>query len=208
MEGRRNLSNSSCASGLSSPFPSLSCVPLINPRFFSYVIVALSLQQYLSTLRTPRKIILVLTKVDIVGAERANAWKKYLYDTFSGVRIVEVESYKERDVLNDGRGSRKYVDPHIPENFLDELVNALKESHDELLQPPPQLAQFPEKLAKWKPKVKATINWKAVSDGQLADVIPSADALQTEAAAGEGSEEDDEVDLRYLTVGLIGKSHR
>ena len=40
--------------------------------------------------------ILVLTKVDIAGPDRAAAWTRYLTARHPGVRVVHVESYTEK----------------------------------------------------------------------------------------------------------------
>jgi ribosome biogenesis GTPase A len=52
-----------------------------------------SLVEYLSD----RRVILVLTKVDISGAARADAWTRYFNAHYPGLRVVQVESYLEKE---------------------------------------------------------------------------------------------------------------
>jgi hypothetical protein len=136
--------------------------------------------------------------VDLVGPERASAWADYLSAQNPGARIVKVESYKEREVLNDGRGSKRYVDPHIPPEFLSKLVLALKEAHAELVNPPLLVAEDPEKLKRWKPRAKPKINWDA-----LLNMSSSPNELPTEPS---GSRDTDDEEQEFVTVGLIGWS--
>jgi hypothetical protein len=114
-----------------------------------------------------------------------------------GARIVKVESYKEREVLNDGRGSKRFVDPHIPPEFLRNLVLALKEAHAELINPPQLIASDPEKLKRWKPRARPKVIWDA-----LLNMPSSPDHLPTEFS-GSRDTDNEEQDL-YVTVGLIG----
>lgn len=137
--------------------------------------------------------------MDLVGPERASAWAAYLSAQNPGARIVKVESYREREVLNNGRGSKRYVDPHIPPEFLRNLVSALKEAHAELVNPPQLVAEDPEKLKRWKPRARPKINWDA-----LLNMPSSPDELPTQSSGSRDT--DNEEQELFVTVGLIGWS--
>lgn len=138
-----------------------------------------------------------------MGPERTSAWVTYLAAKNPGARIVQVESYKEREVLNDGRGNKRYVDPYIPSEFLQGLVTALKEAHTELVNPPKAIAEDSEKLKHWKPRARTNVNWDALLNmSGSPDNLPNIHSRPTDT-----EHEDQEVDMRYLTVGLIGKDY-
>ncbi|KAG8838367.1 hypothetical protein FRC18_004972 [Serendipita sp. 400] len=121
-----------------------------------------SLQNYLKTLRPPPKVILILTKVDLVTPSHVEAWTNHFSKQNPEFRIVHVESYKERHTLqselNDGKGKRTYLDPHIPPSYLQGLVSALKGAYNELLTPPPSISN----PSKWKPPVREGVDWDEV----------------------------------------------
>lgn len=89
-----------------------------------------SLSAYLSD----RKVILVLTKVDISGPARAEAWTAYLRTHYPGLRVVQVEAYVEKEA-RVGHQGRKLYEPHLPQGFRERLVEAIKEVHAEMLEP-------------------------------------------------------------------------
>ena len=124
--------------------------------------------------------------------------------------------------LNFVLGSRRHHEPHIPSSSLTSLVSALKIAHQRLITPPEHLRDNPEKLARWKPRVRETIDWEAVlrsrGDGVYGEsVVP--DALVDDAGGDEMFSEEDS-DESYgprlasaapiepvhspLTIGLIG----
>ena len=74
----------------------------------------------LSTLVSDRKVILVLTKVDISGPVLVDAWTAYLTTQFPGFRILQAESYVEQDEGADHQGKTRYQ-PHLPKLFRDSL---------------------------------------------------------------------------------------
>ena len=163
-----------------------------------------------SRLRT----VLVLTKVDISGPHRAAAWTAYLRAQYPGMRVVQVESYVEKFPDGEATSStrKRAHEPHLPSAFRQTLVDALRETHAELLEPPPSVQMKPERLAAWKPRVKAEVNWEAVLSahgGQVGTVVGGAAAprankaaLEDEAAGEHADDEDSEPE--YLTIGLIG----
>ena len=124
--------------------------------------------------------ILVLTKVDIAGPDRAAAWTRYLTARHPGVRVVHVESYTEKHPDGDPSSSKKRMhEPHLPSAFRQTLVDALRDTHAELLQPPPAVRDNPDRLANWKPRIKAEVDWDAVlkaHGGQVGHAVGGAAA--------------------------------
>lgn len=140
--------------------------------------------------------------MDLVGPERATAWHTYLASRHPEAQIVQAESYKERQgVLTDGRGSKKFVDPHIPPALLSDLQSALKVAHKRLLEPPAEVLQDERRLKNWKPSVRETVDWDAALDGTRLNAPPEITDPTTVASSEEGAEE---LEKRYITVGLIG----
>jgi hypothetical protein len=177
-----------------------------------------SLASYLAGLPN-RKIILVLTKVDISGPDRAKAWSEYLKKRYPEVRVVQVEAYvpKELGPNNEGTSKRgKRFEPHLPQTFRERLIEALREVHQELLRPPPMVRGHEEKMKHWKPTVKADVDWamalSACGDrvGQAVGgpVAPRPTALESSADDQGLVDEKQEVaeveEPDFLTIGLIG----
>ncbi|CAE6412949.1 unnamed protein product [Rhizoctonia solani] len=178
-----------------------------------------SLDAYIKSLRPARQVILVLTKVDIVGEECAKAWSAWLKNRYggSGVQVVGVQSY-EQVSYGEGQGSRMKYQPHMPTQLRDNLREALKTAHAALLDPPSMVKEDPERLAKWRPVVRAEVNWEAI--GQESDnkpiAVPVAPDEEKVEAPGEADNTpsnngDDDApskdysENKFLTVGLIGQ---
>ncbi|KAG7452301.1 P-loop containing nucleoside triphosphate hydrolase protein [Guyanagaster necrorhizus] len=159
-----------------------------------------SLSAYLSD----RKHILVLTKVDITGPERVQAWTRYLRDCYPGVPIVEVEAYAARDPSAVHQGQKRF-DPHLPDGFRQRLVQILQEVHAEMLDPPERVKVNPRWLKDWRPSVKREIDWAGVKNerGGKTGMLTGGPAIPR----SEISEEQDspELEPRFLTIGLIGQ---
>ncbi|KAH9857967.1 hypothetical protein C2E23DRAFT_156293 [Lenzites betulinus] len=158
--------------------------------------------------------ILVLTKVDIAGPERAAAWTLYLHERFPGLRIVQVESYVEKhpDAHSTmSAASKRAFKPFLPSAFRHALVDALKATHTELLTPPDEVKANPERLKKWRPRVKTQVDWEAVVQAHggkvgttVAAAVPKNDKPAHEGhPAGEHANDDTEPDV--LTIGVIGQ---
>ncbi|TFY70544.1 hypothetical protein EVG20_g2451 [Dentipellis fragilis] len=164
-----------------------------------------SLSAYLSSVSA--RLILVLTKVDISGHVRASTWAQYLTAKFPGVRVVMVESYMQKaSDPDDGGGNvqgRPQYKPHIPETFKSRLIQAMKEIHAEMLQPPERIRHDEAKVKKWKPRVKLSVDWDAVMTAKPRMHIQREDAPL--ARQNDEQEGDEYVEPEYLTVGLIGQ---
>ncbi|KAF8711714.1 P-loop containing nucleoside triphosphate hydrolase protein, partial [Rhizoctonia solani] len=178
-----------------------------------------SLDAYIKALRPARQVILVLTKIDIVGEECANTWSAWLKNRYggNGVQVVGVQSY-EQVSYGEGQGTRIKYQPHMPTPLRDSLREALKAAHAALLDPPSKVKEDPGRLAKWRPAVRAEVNWEAI--GQESDAKPVAvskvpdeeklEALDEVDAVPSNDEDDDRFSKEYsedsfLTVGLIGQ---
>ncbi|KAK2460105.1 hypothetical protein APHAL10511_007871 [Amanita phalloides] len=160
-----------------------------------------SLHDYLEK----RKLIFVLTKVDITGPVCVKAWTDFLRTQFPETEVVQVESYTENKGIADQGRSR--LEPHIPPEFRDKLVKAIKSAHKELLEPPASVKSNLSKLESWKSPVKHDINWEQLTHtSNTQDKLSGAHVLAVTEEEKEGEDAgDDADDLKYLTIGLIGQ---
>ncbi|KAG8219519.1 hypothetical protein J3R82DRAFT_469 [Butyriboletus roseoflavus] len=115
-------------------------------------------------------IIIVLTKVDISGPARTASWTSFLNANYPGVPVVPVEAYAPKPSLIVEQGPTRY-EPHLPGSFRERLVRALREVHEQLLQPPqwvtaPRTGESEEerlrRIDQWRPRVKRVIDWDGV----------------------------------------------
>ncbi|GBE77748.1 hypothetical protein SCP_0106300 [Sparassis crispa] len=179
-----------------------------------------SLRAYLSSppgLASRTRTILVLTKVDISGPAKADAWTRYLNSQYPGVIVVQVESYAEKNSESHhdstSQRSRRAHEPHLPSAFRQTFVNALRDVHQELLSPPERIRGDPDRLRRWKPPVKRVVDWDNVlkaEGGQVGTVvggpmIPRSKETE-ELQRTQGSEEDEgDSEPEFLTIGLLGQ---
>ena len=169
----------------------------------------------LATYLADRKVILVLTKVDISGAARVEAWTRYIHKIYPNTRVVQVESYVEKEEGPDHQGHKQH-DPNIPEHFRAKLVQAIKEVHSELLEPPPKVKDNPNRLKGWIPTVKRDIDWEGVlkaGGSKLGTMVGGSAVPRPKACESSIDQDPDErsdksenqhLEPEYLTVGLIG----
>jgi len=177
-----------------------------------------SLASYLAGLPN-RKIILVLTKVDISGPNRSNAWSDYLKKRYPYVRIVQVESYVPKELGPNDEGTSKRsrrFEPHLPHTFRERLVQALREVHQELLQPPEMIRGDEVKMKHWKPSVKTGVDWDAVLSahgdkvgqaigGPIAPRQTAPDSIAENVEPSDEKQDSTEaMEPDFLTIGLIG----
>ncbi|OSD03292.1 P-loop containing nucleoside triphosphate hydrolase protein [Trametes coccinea BRFM310] len=182
-----------------------------------------ALTAYLSSVSNASRLrlILVLTKVDIAGPARAAAWTAYLHARHPGLRVVQVESYAEKTHPDANSAHRRVLEPHLASPFRRALVDALRETHAELLSPPESVRGDPGKMARWRPRVRREVDWEAVLNAQGskvgAAVGPHGHARKPSKGAPEGGAEgeqaeqedaqrtDDEIEPEMLTIGVIGQ---
>lgn len=137
------------------------------------------------------------------------AWKTFFSQKYPGIRIVEVESYAEKEITAVHQGKRHH-EPSIPNTFRQNLIEAIKHAHRELNTPPEKVQSDPERLRHWVPPVKQNIDWNALQDAR-------GDLVGLHANSKEESDDEEDVgsdagsegaskrqSLEYLTVGLIG----
>lgn len=175
-----------------------------------------SLESYLASRKA--KVILVLTKVDIAGPERAEAWTAYLQKQHPGLPIVQVEAYQQKM----GEQGRPVYESHLPLPFRERLVNVMRQVHEEMLTPPERVRSDEAKLNRWNPPVKREIDWHGLLHAhgkKVGSVVGGAampkgkgredtvgDAQEPEQ---EGSDKEEALEWQepeFLTVGLIGTS--
>jgi hypothetical protein len=169
----------------------------------------------LATYLSDRKVILVLTKVDISGTARIEAWTRYIHKIYPNTRVVQVESYIEKEEGAYHQGHKQH-DPNIPEHFRAKLVQAIQEVHSELLEPPQKVKNNPNSLKCWNPTVKRDIDWDGVlaaGGSKLGTMVGGSAVPRSEAGEPLNDQGLDERSDRsenqhqepdYLTVGLIG----
>jgi hypothetical protein len=153
-----------------------------------------SLRNYVLSLRPPKKVILVLTKCDLVPPSVAKAWKSFL-EAQDGDKVVCVESYSERSKGVYEQGTGKQFDPGMGNEQMETVLDAIEEAHRELCEPPEALKQRPERLKTWKPRVRSHVNFAALRGEQGGN----SKAREEETVDGESKED------AFLTIGLIGK---
>lgn len=156
-----------------------------------------SLRRYLAG----RKVILVLTKVDIVGPARADAWTEYFSKHYPDFRIVRVESYVEKEARAEHQG-RKQFEPQLPRSFREVLVETIRQVHDEMSQPPDKVKSSPTRLQNWKPTTKQNIDWDGVLRVGASHVSTS---RAREVNEDESDQQLEDKEPEFLTIGLIGK---
>ncbi|BGO98697.1 hypothetical protein NBRC10513v2_003091 [Rhodotorula toruloides] len=208
-----------------------------------------SLRHYLRTLKPhPKPVILVLTKTDLVPRWVSEAWKRY-FEEDAGTRsegdghaeggakieVVLMESYKEEERGEDTQGTHARLVPAAPPPARHALLSALRRAHNSLLTPPPVVASNPERLARWKLKVRKEVDWEGVEEeggetgvragkkgGKEADesekgrksrrkkgkdelAPPRQEQEEERSADAAGDAGEDDEDYPFLTVGLIGQ---
>lgn len=152
-----------------------------------------------------RKVILVLTKVDISGPIRSEAWTAYFRTHYPDLRVVQVESYIEKEASASKQGRKQY-EPHLPERFRDRLVEAIREVHAEMLSPPDKVKSNPARLEDWKPPVKRDIDWNGVLNAggpRVGSIVGGSAAPRPKECDASGEFREDQ-EPEFLTIGLIG----
>lgn len=160
-----------------------------------------SLSAYLSD----RRVILVLTKADITGPVRVQAWIDHFRKNFPSLRIVQVESYIEKESRPDHQGRRQY-EPYIPDNFRERLIQVIREVHTEMLEPPEKVKNNPVWLSKWFPPVKRDVDWHGVLSARGTKVGSAVGGVAVpRLKQGDDPEIREDQEPEFLTIGLIGK---
>ncbi|GAA5925846.1 hypothetical protein JCM3775_005132 [Rhodotorula graminis] len=126
-----------------------------------------SLRTYLRTIKpAPKPVVLVLTKTDLVPHEVADAWREYFEELEGpdGAKVVLMESYREEQRREETQGTQPRFVPSAPPPLRNALLTALRDAHAKLLTPPPIVSSVPERLARWRPRCRRTVDWEGVAD--------------------------------------------
>ncbi|GAA5953335.1 hypothetical protein JCM3765_005008 [Sporobolomyces pararoseus] len=122
-----------------------------------------SLRNYLNAQKPRKPRVLVLTKCDLVPRWLSEAWKTWFEETEGeGVSVVLMESYREEERGQDTQGTQPRFMPSAPPPARHALLTALRAAHATLLTPPPVVAEDPEKLARWSPRLRKEVDWDSV----------------------------------------------
>ncbi|KII93170.1 hypothetical protein PLICRDRAFT_35356 [Plicaturopsis crispa FD-325 SS-3] len=159
---------------------------------------------YLSLPYSPPPI-LVLTKVDIAGPARAAAWTTYLETRHPGLRVVQVEAYREKTYGDAKQGGRMW-EPGVPEGFRARLVEVVRELHAKIV------SEAEGKRPRKRGRVKKDVDWEAVmrAGGEKVGSIVGGAAAPRPRSPDEGEDEEREDgesshEPEFLTIGLIGQ---
>lgn len=145
-----------------------------------------SLRTYLRQQRNKR-IILVLTKVDLVSPSCVDGWKRWCREFWHSadggsteeeyqVDVIPVESYKRESLhpggdagdnessATPGQGRPKHV-PHIPPESLRPLITAIQRAYRSLTTAPEVIREDQGKMEKWNAdlegRMKTDVDWEA-----------------------------------------------
>lgn len=193
-----------------------------------------------------KEVILILTKSDLVDPAALEGWKEWTKDWWGrSVEVVTVTSYDQaylqgpspsaspcadrlsfgKRSLADGIESGKHR-PDIPVDSMYSLVAALQRAHERLVTPPDHIRDDKEKLAKWLPRVRPSVDWHSLlqpgssagapesSKASTADQVELGNDGEVEEEELEDGEEDIENGMEEdrrkketepLTIGLIGQ---
>lgn len=102
------------------------------------------------------------------------------------------------------KGRRRRYEPHIPHTFKERLVDALKNAHRQLLEPPERVRQDPEKLKRWRPRVKREVDWDALLTAGASSHVHVSRTTKDAPQNPEGGQLQEDEEPEYLTVGLLG----
>ncbi|CCF48176.1 hypothetical protein NDA11_007483 [Ustilago hordei] len=170
------------------------------------------------------KVVIVLTKADIVPKNIVEQWKKYLKELYPRWEVVATESYAKMERI-EGQGSRTRFAPYLSPHSRKELFAALRKAHKDLITPPKVIREDKEgKGREWIPPCATDTDWEGVerrvqmhTEGLDSDTEEQAtdapvQALDedapntTEPSKKEGGEgKETRAHLPYLTIGLMGQ---
>ncbi|CED84549.1 Predicted GTP-binding protein MMR1 [Phaffia rhodozyma] len=171
-----------------------------------------SMQDYISSLQPKKEVILILTKCDLVPEDVRTGWVQWCEKEWAekwGWDVICLESYRRE---KRAQGTRSILKSHLPPASLSTLVSSLKRAHVRLLTPPPAVQADRKRLEQWSPKIRREIDWnsllaeKDLEEPDPEPAKPVTDLGQDEHDAPQTREEaDEEANLEYLTIGLIGQ---
>ncbi|KAH8930147.1 P-loop containing nucleoside triphosphate hydrolase protein [Atractiella rhizophila] len=161
----------------------------------------MSLQDHLRSLRPKKKVVLVLTKCDLVSEKLAEQWRAHFDDMFKpdGWRCVFLESYRTKTLGENTQANVATTESGISETQRTALMAELQRVHEELITPPKELLQDPDKLQRWKPRCRVQVDWLD-RQGYYVEKDNDKDAPDLE------DHETETVGIKpFLSIGLIGQ---
>lgn len=92
--------------------------------------------------------------------------------------------------------------PHLAPESRTALFTALRQAHQQLITPPPNVRGDPERLSKWVPPCPTEVDWDAVEarQGPGRDALPNG---KPRAAASETAKDGRAPTNDFLTIGLV-----
>ncbi|KAH7886108.1 P-loop containing nucleoside triphosphate hydrolase protein [Phlebopus sp. FC_14] len=121
--------------------------------------------------------ILVLTKVDISGPARTEAWTSYLQASYPGVPVVPVGAYAPKQSI-DAQGRTRH-EPYLAGTFRERLVRGLSEVHAQMLVPPEWFTHTRDaksdverevRVRSWRPRVRREVDWERLKTAKGTEV--------------------------------------
>ncbi|SPO21182.1 related to GTP-binding protein [Ustilago trichophora] len=166
------------------------------------------------------KVIIVLTKADIVPKVIVDAWKAYLKELYPRWEVVATESYEKLERM-EGQGARTRFAPYLSPHSRRDLFAALRKAHTDLVTPPKVVQEDENKRKQWMPPCATDTDWEGVErrvqlhtegfeDTEEHGEAPSNPSEEPQKApAPDSSTKQDHKQTRshlpYLTIGLIGQ---
>lgn len=162
------------------------------------------------------KVIIVLTKADIVPKHIVDAWKTYLKQLYPRWEVVATESYAKLERM-EGQGSRTRFAPYLSPHSRKDLFVALRKAHTDLITPPKVVQEDANKSKEWTPPCATDTDWDGVERRvQLhTEGFESGSGVEAQEDTGTKDERTTDKDskdpkatrshLPYLTIGLIGQ---
>lgn len=164
------------------------------------------------------KVVIVLTKADIVPKRIVDAWQTYLKQRFPRWQVVATESYAKLERM-EGQGARTRFAPYLSPGSRKALFAALRTAHAELVTPPKAVLEDEAKQRQWVPPCATDTDWEGVErrvqlhtegfgpddhvdDSQSTEQV---EAPPTRDQDAKSKDKTGRQPLPYLTIGLIGQ---
>ncbi|SPO20263.1 related to GTP-binding protein [Ustilago trichophora] len=166
------------------------------------------------------KVIIVLTKADIVPKDIVDSWKAYLKELYPRWEVVATESYAKLERM-EGQGARTRFAPYLSPHSRKDLFAALRKAHTDLTTPPKVIQEDESKSKQWMPPCATDTDWEGVerrvqlhTEGfegaeEHSEAHNNLSKEPPKASTPDSSTNKDHKQTRshlpYLTIGLIGQ---
>ena len=165
-----------------------------------------SLQNFVRDLQPRKKLILVLTKTDLVGQDVVEAWRNYLEareaaevsDVAFRARVVTVQSYVDEVKGATEQGTQRKLASGQTEAQRERLFAAVQQAHQEIVSEPVQPANRSKKGTKRQRNVVTSVDWQTLASTSKASssstsAPPALVQKELEDDASDGSDDDETV---------------